>query len=168
MKKRMILSATLLAALALGTAQAQSNSPDKKHDFAEKRALMLKKELNLSEGQYEALLALQEKQMQHFKENGRKRKAQMHKHQGNRMEGEAPKLEKMKEQLDLSDSQVKEIKALQEKQTAFRDKMRNEMKAQRESYRAEMKSILTEEQLQKLKDQGKMMRDKRQAPPSKG
>lgn len=69
------------------------------------------------------------------------------------------RLAKMKEELNLTDDQVSQIKALQEKQQTERKaeqkEQREEMKARRENMNAEMKKILTAEQYTKWQNQEK-------------
>ena len=91
------------------------------------------------------------------KQNWEDRKVQM-------QEKQQKHLEKMKQDLNLSEAQVKQIKDLQDKEFADREanfkqkeamraeKMK-EMKAKRDAHNAEMKKILSPEQYQKWEKQ---------------
>lgn len=107
------------------------------------------------------------------KQNWEQRKAEMQQKQ-------QAHLDKMQKDLNLSEDQVKKVKALQDKRFAEMENQRaakieqkkqkmQEMKAKKESHEAEMKNILTPEQYkkwetqrdEKMKERREMMKEKR-------
>lgn len=72
-------------------------------------------------------------------------------------------LERMKTELNLTDKQVSQIKALKEKQQKEREKEMAQQKAKfeqkREAYKKEMKKILTADQFQKWEEQGEKRKE---------
>ncbi|MCL2598213.1 MAG: hypothetical protein FWD66_11320 [Paludibacter sp.] len=78
----------------------------------------------------------------------------------------AKRIEKMKTSLNLTDEQVTKVQAAQAQLVSdmkqVRDKSqanRDEMKAKRDAYDAQMKTILTQEQYQKYQEQRKDMQN---------
>lgn len=65
------------------------------------------------------------------------------------------RLEMMKQNLDLTDAQVAQIKPLLESQQGLKEKTPEERKAAMKEFRTEMAKILTPEQLEKYKSMGK-------------
>ena len=74
----------------------------------------------------------------------------------------AKRMERMKETLNLTPEQVTKLQATQAQFAKEREQVRKEhqqnMKAKREAYDAQLKTILTPEQYQKYQDQRKNMR----------
>lgn len=77
-------------------------------------------------------------------------------------ERDSKKIEMMKESLDLTPDQVTKLQAVQEQFAKEREqaseKKQQDMKAQKEAYDAQVKSILTPEQYQKYQAQCKEMK----------
>ena len=70
----------------------------------------------------------------------------------------ARRVEMMKESLNLTPDQVTKIQALQTQRAKDQQNAHKDMQAKREAYDAQLKSILTPEQYQKLQEQRKDMR----------
>ena len=103
-------------------------------------------------------------------------KKMMHERRGDMKKHGARRLEHMKKELNLTDDQVtalkknhedmgQKYKALREDKNLTEDQKKVELKKFKEQQHESLKSILTEEQLQKLDQQKKQHKHHRQQPP---
>ena len=81
-----------------------------------------------------------------------------HKSKATSEERSSKRIEKMKETLNLTPEQVTKLEAIQAQCAKDKEQKRQDIKAKKEAYDAQVKSILTPEQYKKYQEQNKGMK----------